>query len=191
MDISLVFVMSDGQKREVPLKHHAYTLGRATDCQIRLPESAVSRHHAEMRVTDSGASIKDLGSSNGTYVNKQRLTSEVELAAGDLVAVGSTVFVVKVDGEPGDVDGDYAREFGMPDDEPAPMNAAPAAAPTAPAAAAPAPSEPAPSELDPDDSDAGGGLLDDLGISSDDDGSSFGDFEFDLGDDDDDDQPAL
>lgn len=193
--------MQDGQTREVPIEERAYSMGRSTDCHFRLPESAVSRHHAELKLTPDGLVIKDLGSSNGTWVNRHRLSGAVELAAGDLVAIGSTVMVVRVDGEPAEIDGDYAREFGLPeededegrphhgvdsDSEGQTLGAAPQQAPKP--APARAPSQAASAESD--ESSMVGGMMDDLGLGGDSDGSSFGDFEFDL-DDDEDDQPAL
>lgn len=181
--------MQDGQTREVPLEQRAFSLGRSTDCHFRLPESAVSRHHAEIRVGEDEVTIKDLGSSNGTWVNRQKLTSQVELAAGDLVAIGSTVMVVRVDGEPTEIDGDYAREFGLPEEDDQPTADMPPDKPvSAQPAAAPAPPSESAASADSDESSMVGGLMDDLGVDSD--GSSFGDFDFDL-DDDDDDQPTL
>lgn len=66
----------------------AYTLGRETSNQVRLNHPSVSRRHTEIRRTQQGEVIRDLGSANGTYVNGNRLTKEHLLQAGDIVQIG-------------------------------------------------------------------------------------------------------
>jgi hypothetical protein len=71
-------------------------LGRDPSCQISLDSNryqSVSRQHAEIRATATGAggwswSIRDLGSSNGTFVNGQPLTAEQWLRSGDRIQLG-------------------------------------------------------------------------------------------------------
>ncbi len=103
MQVSLVLVHVDGQQKEVPLKQARFLLGRDASCQIRLPNPNVSRQHCEIAVDDGRAMLKDLGSSNGTWVNRKRV-SQTELAAGDIVNVGPFTFVVRVDGKPAAID---------------------------------------------------------------------------------------
>jgi pSer/pThr/pTyr-binding forkhead associated (FHA) protein len=63
------------------------TIGRSPDCDIFLDDVTVSRRHAEfVRVAD-GFSVRDVGSLNGTYVNRERI-DEATLAGGDEVQVG-------------------------------------------------------------------------------------------------------
>ncbi|WP_245548129.1 ATP-binding cassette domain-containing protein [Nocardia pneumoniae] len=67
-------------------------IGRAADNDIVVPDLMVSRHHAELRVTDAGRyRIVDLDSHNGTYVNGSRVDS-VELSDSDLIGMGHTTF---------------------------------------------------------------------------------------------------
>lgn len=68
-------------------------IGRDPDCDIVLTEDErVSRRHARLVATPDGrAVIEDLGSSNGTFVNAQRLTGSRELAGNEAIAVGNTV----------------------------------------------------------------------------------------------------
>lgn len=58
-------------------------IGRAHDCSIVLPDAGISGHHAEISVTDAGrATIRDLGSSHGTYVDGELCTGSWAIAAG-------------------------------------------------------------------------------------------------------------
>ena len=60
---------------------------------IFLDDVTVSRHHAEFQVTDGHLWVRDMGSTNGTYVNKRR-TDGIELRPGDEVIVGRFHLVV-------------------------------------------------------------------------------------------------
>ena len=114
MQASLVLVRSDGKQQELPLKKARFLVGRQPECQVRLNDPGVSRQHCELIVEDKRIAVKDLGSSNGTYVNKRRV-SQTDLDMGDLVAIGPFVFVVKVDGQPGSVDStDVLARGGVP-----------------------------------------------------------------------------
>ena len=103
MNASLVFVMPDGSQKELPLKKSRLVVGRQEGVQIRLNTSSISRQHCEFMVDDAGLSVKDLGSSNGTFVNKRRITQTV-LSAGDIIGIGNQVLVVRIDGAPGKID---------------------------------------------------------------------------------------
>jgi pSer/pThr/pTyr-binding forkhead associated (FHA) protein len=60
------------------------------DAGITLADGEVSWHHAVVRVRPEGADITDLGSTNGTFVDGERITRRVPLAEGSLVRVGRT-----------------------------------------------------------------------------------------------------
>lgn len=64
-------------------------LGRAADCDLAIPDEAVSRRHCRFDWLLEGYRITDLGSSNGTVVNDVQV-SEYVLGEGDLVTVGAT-----------------------------------------------------------------------------------------------------
>jgi pSer/pThr/pTyr-binding forkhead associated (FHA) protein len=113
MNVSLVLVQADGKQREVPIRKPVQIIGRQTDCQVRIPSANVSRHHCELSLSDDGqVSVRDLGSSNGTYVNKQRVT-QGPVKAGDLLCLGGFVFVVKIDGKPSFIDSEDVMEDGL------------------------------------------------------------------------------
>ena len=64
------------------------SIGRAGDCDIALNDGSISRRHAEIVRTDFGYEIRDLHSTNGTYVN-DRLVTSARLYAGNLIRVGN------------------------------------------------------------------------------------------------------
>lgn len=70
------------------------TIGRTADNQLVVNDPKASSHHAEMRPSGQGYSIIDLDSTNGTFVNNQRLDRNVPrpLANGDRIRIGDTVF---------------------------------------------------------------------------------------------------
>ena len=104
MNISLHMVTSDGQSKELPPMKLPIVIGRSEDCKLRIPLAAVSRHHCELIEDDDELMVRDLKSSNGTFVNKERVTKDRELVPGDLISVGPIVFVVRIDGHPKSVD---------------------------------------------------------------------------------------
>jgi hypothetical protein len=81
-------------------------LGRGTDCDLRMVDPGVSRHHAELRVEDDQVVLVDLGSTNGTFVNGQP-TRRVVLADGMNITLGRTTMVFRQDEQPG---GGYAED---------------------------------------------------------------------------------
>lgn len=64
-------------------------VGRAVECAVRLDSTDVSRRHARIVVSDNVATVEDLGSTNGTFVNGERLTRPVTLTGGMIVSFGS------------------------------------------------------------------------------------------------------
>jgi hypothetical protein len=71
-----------------PLARARLTVGRGLDNDIVLDDASVSRHHAEITRDGGGTQIRDLGSTNGTWVNAGRVTVAA-LHAGDQVAFGA------------------------------------------------------------------------------------------------------
>ena len=71
------------------LTDHVTTIGRSSDCSIVLADPNVSRRHAEIRHIGESYSLIDLGSTNGTEVNGQRVV-ETALMNGDVISVGQT-----------------------------------------------------------------------------------------------------
>ncbi|MCZ7415958.1 MULTISPECIES: DUF1707 and FHA domain-containing protein [unclassified Streptomyces] len=68
------------------------SIGRAPGSVLRLNDHTVSRAHAQLRHTGVGWSLRDLGSSNGTWVNGRRVTGSVVVGPGDHVRFGRVGF---------------------------------------------------------------------------------------------------
>ncbi|MBC7771304.1 MAG: FHA domain-containing protein [Pyrinomonadaceae bacterium] len=105
MNVSLVMVSADGKSREIPINRLPATIGRGEECKVRVPLSAISRKHCELQVGEDGQGIvvKDLKSANGTYINGMKVLSR-DLVAGDLLALGPVVFVIRINGNPRQID---------------------------------------------------------------------------------------
>jgi transcriptional regulator with GAF, ATPase, and Fis domain len=75
-------------------------IGRAEDCPLRVLDEDASRRHAEIVVEGPAARLRDLGSSNGTFLNGRRVR-EAELRDGDLIRVGATemIFLAVAEGQ--------------------------------------------------------------------------------------------
>ncbi|GJM19172.1 MAG: hypothetical protein DHS20C14_13850 [Phycisphaeraceae bacterium] len=173
MDVVLIRVQEDGSTAEVPLSGEKTVFGRGEDCTVRVPAGSVSRTHCTITVSDEGSiTIRDLGSSNGTFVNQERI-DERSLSAGDLVSFGGFVFVVRVNGDPDEIDAELMHEDGLPEEGAGKPAKAGPAHPTQTGTTTPEP--PKRESLVP------AGDLDE---------SSVIDFDFDL-DEDEDDQPPL
>src|SRR5262249_4024812 len=75
------------------------SLGRHDDCLIRIKSSQVSRRHCELFESGGNLNVRDLGSSNGTFVNGKRVMGQQPLKAGDELTVGAvTLRVAKLGG---------------------------------------------------------------------------------------------
>ena len=71
------------------------TVGRASGCQIALPDDTyASQLHARIFRRDGGVFIEDLGSTNGTFLNRKKVSAPVELRRGDRLQIGKTVLEV-------------------------------------------------------------------------------------------------
>ena len=87
-----------GMQRPYEITTPVTLLGRGTDCDLRLVDPGVSRHHAEIRIEGSEIVLVDLGSTNGTFVNGQPIR-RVTLADGARISLGRTTLVFRRDRE--------------------------------------------------------------------------------------------
>jgi hypothetical protein len=87
----------DGPGTKHVLEPGSNVLGRGTEADIRLPDTGVSRKHADVQLHGSTVTVEDLGSTNGTLVNGRRVNRQ-DLADGDVIRIGHSVLVYRQDG---------------------------------------------------------------------------------------------
>lgn len=80
------------------------TVGRNRDLELPLPDLKLSRRHAQLEQTPTGWLVRDLGSTNGTYLNGQRLVGEAPLTNFDRVQVGDTEMEFQCEADVSDQD---------------------------------------------------------------------------------------
>jgi len=84
------------ENRTLLLLEGPNVIGRAPDAAIQCDRTGVSRHHARLLVSGDGVTLEDLGSKNGTYLQRQRVTS-ARLSDGDEIRVGNATFTFRVE----------------------------------------------------------------------------------------------
>lgn len=75
--------------RRYQLNNRRTVLGRGTDCDIVLDDPGVSRHHSEITLEGGAASLRDLGSTNGSFVDGEKVTA-ARLNDGSSITLGRT-----------------------------------------------------------------------------------------------------
>jgi Protein of unknown function (DUF3662)/Inner membrane component of T3SS, cytoplasmic domain len=83
--------------RAYPLSIGSTVIGRGDQANLRLPDVGISRRHARLDFDGTQVVLTDLGSTNGTMVNGQRV-SAVALNPGDMIQLGTTTLTFRVDG---------------------------------------------------------------------------------------------
>lgn len=124
-----IFVEVPG-KAPIELPPGESVVGRSRACTVQIAETTVSRQHAIFVVEPGRVKLRDLGSSNGTFVNGQRVDGEMALADGDRVVVGEAELVLRMLAPLGPADA--TARLVIP-----PMSALPAAPSVPPRAPAP------------------------------------------------------
>jgi pSer/pThr/pTyr-binding forkhead associated (FHA) protein len=97
MHVTLVVVGGKNHGREVPIAKPQFLIGRGEGCQLRPGSDRVSRKHCLILVEEGRVLVRDLKSTNHTYVNKEEVTGDRELRNGDhLDVAGALEFEVQL-----------------------------------------------------------------------------------------------
>jgi DNA-binding response OmpR family regulator len=84
--------LRDPSKQEHPLDQAVTRLGRAVENEIVIVSQRASRDHAHIRREGRLTLLEDMGSTNGTYLNGERILGSVQLRDGDQVSIGEVSF---------------------------------------------------------------------------------------------------
>ncbi len=97
--MKLVVLAGAKKGASVPIKKSSFVIGRSKECALRAGSEAISRKHCELAQNESGISVRDLGSRNGTYVNDEKIEGTIELTHGDRLRIGPLEFRYEAEGE--------------------------------------------------------------------------------------------
>ncbi len=96
MDVKLVIRGGKNDGTIIDINRPSYIIGRSPECNLRLESRAFSRKHAEIIVKEGYVGIKDLGSTNGTFLDGHKLTEETELKNGQIIKIGPLECTVQI-----------------------------------------------------------------------------------------------
>ena len=99
------------------------TIGRSSQNDVPISDSKVSRHHLQIIEHDDGSySLSDFGSTNGTYINGNRVHGEVKLNSSDVVRIGNTTLQWRNYFNNGSSNGSSKHQVSHPDHTPTPID---------------------------------------------------------------------
>jgi diguanylate cyclase (GGDEF)-like protein len=90
-EAALVMIYGIDLGKKFNLDKPSIIIGRSSKCDIQVDQESISRNHAKLINDGKTVEVRDLGSTNGTYVNDD-LISETKLRDGDLIKIGRTIF---------------------------------------------------------------------------------------------------
>jgi pSer/pThr/pTyr-binding forkhead associated (FHA) protein len=91
----LVVHVPDSRPKVIELSDSPVLFGRSPSCTVRLEDPYVSDDHARIYQSDGSWMVADLKSTNGTFLNRVKVTSPSQIAAGDQLGIGKTIVEVR------------------------------------------------------------------------------------------------
>jgi pSer/pThr/pTyr-binding forkhead associated (FHA) protein len=145
MKVNLVVTAAGpNQGRSIPVSGAKFLIGRDASCQLRPASQAVSKQHCAIHIRNGQVWVEDFGSTNGTIVNDDAVSGQVQMKDGDRIRIGPLEFRLQIVPTPTPADGTplpdklkplSASTPGTP--KPAPSSKVTAPAPVPPKAAEP------------------------------------------------------
>jgi pSer/pThr/pTyr-binding forkhead associated (FHA) protein len=97
MKLRLVVASGSGKDKVVLVSISPFMIGRDPVCQLRPASELVSNRHCTIWQRGSIASVQDMKSTNGTFVNGERISGERELHGGDRLQIGPLIFDIQIE----------------------------------------------------------------------------------------------
>jgi hypothetical protein len=97
MNLSLIVMSGNSEGKEIPIRLPQFVVGRDPDCQLRPASALISKKHCAFQIFPDKVIFKDFGSTNGSFVNEERVEGERELKSGDIVKFGPLCFKAKLE----------------------------------------------------------------------------------------------
>jgi EAL domain-containing protein (putative c-di-GMP-specific phosphodiesterase class I) len=91
----LEYVTDEDREWQVTIDSVPFVIGRADDCNLKLTDRHVSRYHSEIRISGDLLWIRDLKSTNGTFINQNKIEDSQLLETKDIISIGKYKFRVK------------------------------------------------------------------------------------------------
>jgi pSer/pThr/pTyr-binding forkhead associated (FHA) protein len=100
MKLNLVVTEGVNKGKSIPVTKSQFLVGRDQQCHLRPASQAVSKRHCALAIRDGKVFVRDLKSTNGTFVNDKQIEGEVELHNNDRLTIGPLNFTVRIEGAP-------------------------------------------------------------------------------------------
>jgi len=97
MKFSLVVADGVHKGKVIPVPLSQFLIGRDPQCHLRPASAAISKRHCALLVRGKRVMVRDFKSTNGTFVNGQQVTDQLELRDGDQLKVGPLLFSIKLE----------------------------------------------------------------------------------------------
>jgi pSer/pThr/pTyr-binding forkhead associated (FHA) protein len=97
MKFNLIVVSGTTAGKEIPIRLPEFIIGRDPECHLRPASPMISKKHCSFAINGDKVLFKDYGSTNGSFVNENRVEGEVYLKDGDIVKFGPLVFKAKME----------------------------------------------------------------------------------------------
>lgn len=94
LDFQLTMRSGPTPGKTYPIEGEELLLGRDLANEIAISDPEVSRRHARFFMQDENVMVEDLGSTNGTFLNGERISSPQQLRAGDVITLGESIVLV-------------------------------------------------------------------------------------------------
>jgi len=111
MKASLLVLAGKQKDRQIPLPGTLFVIGRDPLCHLRPHSSLVSRRHCAIACWGGRVLVRDLKSANGTFLNNEKITQQVEVQDGDVLSVGDLRFTFQISRDPSSPQSDLRKDL--------------------------------------------------------------------------------